>query len=361
MGSALLYILFTTGRCNLRCRYCGGSIPPDKVSWEVKYEIDELRKFMDGDDERVIAFYGGEPLLNHEFVMRVMDSIPAEHFVIQTNGTLVKLLPPKYWMMFDAVLLSVDGRREVTDYYRGRGAYEAAIGAAKYLRKIGFNGDLIARMTVSEESDVYEEVTHLLSLGLFDHVHWQLDVIWSDRWSDFERWAEEDYKSGINRLIGLWISSLRMGKVAGIAPFLGVLRAALERPNEAPPCGAGRDSLSILPDGKVIACPIAFDVSWSLLGDLRSGRGVDLARSLAIGEPCVSCEYFRYCGGRCLYAYKERLWGDEGFERVCNVTKHMIDGILRALPEVKELIGRGKVSPDQLVYPRFNNTIEIIP
>lgn len=76
---------------------------------------------------------------------------------------------------------SIDGRREMTDYYRGEAVYKRVVDAAAWLKSIGVEADVIARMTVSERSDIYKDVLHLLSLNLFDHIHWQLDVVWSDR------------------------------------------------------------------------------------------------------------------------------------------------------------------------------------
>ncbi len=351
----MLYILFTTGACNLRCTYCGGSIPKELVPWSVSYSVEELRKVVGRDPDPIIAFYGGEPLLNPNFIMEVMDSFEAK-FVIQTNGTLVKRLPVDYWKRFNAVLMSIDGRKEVNDFYRGEGNYDRVVEAARWLKEMGFKGDLIARMALWHASDVYEDVKHLLYLGPFDHVHWQLNVVWTERW-DFEGWADRSYLPGIKKLVNLWIREMERGVVLGIVPFLGIMKAELFNEWMAPPCGAGVESFSILPDGRILACPIAFDVSWSLVGDLR--RGIE--KKVLIGEPCTSCPYFKYCGGRCLYAYKERLWGEDGFKSICEVTKRTIDYVLSAKEKILSLIRDGVVTKEQFYYPPFNNTTEIIP
>jgi len=357
----LLYIVFTTGQCNLSCRYCGGSFPPSLVPWRVQYPLRDLKRLVESDPDAIVALYGGEPLMNVEFVRKVLDNVRARRYVIQTNGLLVKELEPRYWRRFDAVLLSIDGVREVTDYYRGEGVYDAVLRAAKWLREIGFSGDLIARMALSERGDVYRDVTHLLSLSLFDHVHWQLDVIWSDRWEDFDSWAER-YKEGLTRLAQLWVREMRRGRVLGIVPFLGVANVALFGGGGRLPCGAGRDAFAISTDGRILACPIAVQEKWAEVGRLGEVRGPeDIRDSVLIGEPCTSCEYYRYCGGRCLYAYKERLWGDEGFERVCDLTRHLVGEVLGAVPEIRRLMESGIIDPEELRYPPFNNTTEVIP
>ncbi len=358
----MLYFVFATGRCNLRCWYCGGSFSPEVVPWEVEYRVEDLARFIEEDEEEaVVAFYGGEPLLNPGFIEEVLDKVPAKQFVIQTNGLLVKELSAKRWRMFDTVLLSIDGRPHVTDFYRGRGVYEKVVSAAHYLRGISFEGDLVARMAVSEQSNIYEEVAHLLSLGVFDHVHWQLDVVWSDRWRDFEGWLKASYLLGVEKLASLWVSKLVKGRVLGIAPFLGIYRALATGCCEKPPCGSGRSSFAVLTNGKVIACPIAVDASWAYLGDIWTAKPSLIRNAFSIGEPCTSCEEYEVCGGRCLYAYKERLWGEEGFRKICLATKHTIAQVRKHLRLINDLLESEVVERHQLLYPIYNNTIEIIP
>ncbi|RDD52888.1 MAG: TIGR04084 family radical SAM/SPASM domain-containing protein [Candidatus Korarchaeota archaeon NZ13-K] len=352
-------MITTTGKCNMRCGYCGGSFDPKLVPFREMYSVDDLVEFI-VERNSDVAFYGGEPLLNPKLIMRVMDSLKARRwegrFVIQTNGTLITNLPKSYWLSFDSVLLSVDGRPHVNDRQRGRGNYEAVVKAARALRDMGFSGDLIARMTVWEGTDIYEDALHLLRLGLFDHVHWQLNVIWSERWG-FEEWARRSYLPGIRRLSSLWIEEMRRGRILGLAPFLGIMRASLFGDLPSPPCGAGSESLTVLPDGRIVACPIAVDSSWAHVGSIQDGS----LREVRLGEPCTSCDYFAHCRGRCLYSYMERLWGEDGFRAVCEVTRETIRIVTELESEIKELIREGTVCAEELRYPRYNNTIEVIP
>ncbi len=351
-----LLIVTTTGLCNLKCSYCGGSFPPHLVPPKEQYELKDLIalvKSLDAD----VAFYGGEPLINPKLIENVMDALgPRRRFIIQTNGTLFDNLQEDYWLRFDAILLSIDGRREVNDHYRGKGNYDTVLKTAKRLRELGYGGDLIARMTVWDRSDIFEEVTHLLKLGLFDHVHWQLNVIWTEPW-DFRKWADNSYLPGIRRLVSLWVERMRQGEVTGIVPFLGIAKVALFGEWRSPPCGAGSETFTLLPDGRIVACPIAVDSEWAVVGDVRSG----ILRKVIIGEPCTSCSYFKYCGGRCLYTYMERHWGEKGFRDVCSVTKATIDEVLSRVGEIRSLIEEGVVKREEIYYPPYDNTTEIIP
>ena len=89
----MLYIVFTTGMCNLRYSYCGGSFPESMVPWDVKYRVSTLIDFVSQDSDSTVAFYGGKPLLNVAFTRLVMDGMDAR-FVIQTTSCLLGGLNP---------------------------------------------------------------------------------------------------------------------------------------------------------------------------------------------------------------------------------------------------------------------------
>ncbi|MEM1670162.1 MAG: TIGR04084 family radical SAM/SPASM domain-containing protein [Candidatus Methanomethylicaceae archaeon] len=343
----MLFFIITTGACNLKCKYCGGSLPEKYVPYKIKYKINQLKDFIEEDKEAIIAFYGGEPLINYEFIKEVMNKVEAKKFAIQTNALLYKKLSIEYWKKFDAILLSIDGRKEITDYYRGYGVYNKVIEVANWLRMNEYNGDLIARMTVSEKTSIYDDVMHLLNLNIFDHIHWQLDVGWSELWKNFDNWCENNYKPGIKALVEYWINEIKNEIVPGIAPFLGILKRLLYGGTN-PPCGAGVDAFAIFPNGKILACPIAYDVKWAIVGEL-SNSPFELKR---IKIDCENCNYFKVCGGRCLYINKEGLWKGK-MKEICNLTIFTINLIKKNINYIK--------NPDKIIYPKFNNSIEIIP
>ncbi len=355
----MLYIIFLTGVCNLRCKYCGGTIPDYVMPNDVQYKIEELKDFISQDENPSIAFYGGEPLLRIDLMKKIMDEIDAEHYILQTNGLLLHKLDEDYITRFSTILVSIDGRKEVTNFYKGEGVYERVIENVRRIRGI-YDNELIARMVATQKTEIYEDVLHLLSLNLFTHVHWQIDAVWSSEgiWKDFAGWVRR-YNDGISKLVDYWVEEMRRGRILGIVPFLGVLKALLGYPNKSPPCGSGVDSFAITTDGKILACPICPDLEWNVLGDLRSDP--NKLPKFEMLEPCKSCEYLSVCGGRCLFFNRERLWGDEGFRLVCSTAKHLIQEIERVKPEILEIVESGVIDFEDLIYPKFNNTTEIIP
>lgn len=350
----MLWLVLTTGKCNLTCDYCGGSFPSHIVPWKVSYDIQKLKNAIERDHNATVIFYGGEPLMNPKFIMQVMDNVKAKRWGIQTNGIGIKLLPERYWKRMNVALLSIDGREEVTDKHRGKGVYKVVVKNAKYLKELGL--ETIARMAVTQDSDIYEEVMHLISLGVFDKIHWQLNVIWSERWN-FEEWAQKSYLPGVKRLIDYFMTELRKGKVVKIIPILGVLSAHFFKKYRGVACGAGYESVSISTDGRVLSCPIAVREKWAELGTVESFKLLDEP----LPEECRNCEYKNYCGGRCLYTIKEKYWGEEGFKAVDDVTKEYLKNVLSLVPEINELVKEGVIRLSDLYYDPTEDSTEVIP
>jgi hypothetical protein len=57
----------------------------------------------------------------------------------------------------------------------------------------------------------------------------------------------------------------------------------------------------------------------------------------------------------------ERLWGENGFKEVCKATMGLIDSLLEALPTIKDYLKEGRITLKDILYPPFNNTVEVIP
>jgi putative peptide-modifying radical SAM enzyme len=321
---------------------------------EVTYNIRKLRDFVERDENAIVAFYGGEPLLRRELMEEVMDEVDAK-FVLQTNGLLLRETKKKYLKKLSTILVSIDGIKEVNDFYKGE-VYDRVVENVMWLSKF-YDGDLIARMVASEKTDIVRDVKHLLDLN-FDHVHWQINAIWSPEglWKDFEKWIDV-YNSGISELVDWWVRRIKEGSVEGIVPFLGILKALIFEPNTSPPCGAGKTSFAITTDGRITACPVCAEFEWNVVGSLDEG----IRRIVDIKSPCKECDYLHVCGGRCLFFNREMLWGKKGFELVCKACRHLIEEVRKAISDVMDAVNEGLVDLRELYYPSFNNTTEIVP
>ncbi len=354
-----------TEKCNLSCSYCGGTRHVEGIPLDVTYDVCELANFISHDPEAVIGFYGGEPLLAIDRMYEIMDRVPAKAFTLQTNATHLDEVDPAYLNRLDSILVSIDGGREVTDANRHEGVYDTVIKNCRLIRRNGYENDLVARMAFSRRGDIYRDVTHLLSIRdlAFDHVHWQLDVFWSEIKDEHEvkEWLAR-YDEGITRLVKDFGDSLEKGLVPGIVPFIPVLRTLIN--SEPVPhiwCGSGRESFAIMTGGRIDVCPIAPELSYSPVGDIRNSTPESLRDILPVGEPCSLCPDKWICGGRCLFANKTNFWGRKWFERVCTSTRHMIKELETLVEPAKKLLREGVLGTDALDYPEINNGCEIIP
>ncbi len=359
------WFIITSTQCNLRCRYCMNEPHPD-LPLKPVWKTEKLIEFLSSDPSPTICFYGGEPLLEMDRIMEIMDKIDATHYTLQTNGLLLNKLPTEYLIRFSTILVSIDGDRETTDINRGKGTYDKLQANILDIRSRGFAGDLIARMAISETSDIYKDVLYLIETEelTFDHVHWQLDVQWDEgietRWKDFTRWMAR-YNQGILKLVGYWNVNLKNGEIKGLVPFLGIFRHILNDRSTDLPCEAGLRSFAIRTDGKITFCPLPPEYEHFIVGNIETNTSNELENAIGVGKTCLECEVYNLCGGRCLFAEKTKLWGDSGFDLVCETVKHLIKELKSIRTDVEKLIEKGIVQKSDLEYPEYNNTTEIIP
>lgn len=372
----LFHVILTT-ECNLHCSYCFGEALKDvdadfpnleidySLPRRISYDIDSLDRFCRQDHECVLIFYGGEPLLCIDDIEQIMDSVRAKHFLVQTNGLCLDRLESGYLSRFHAILVSIDGDEALTDFYRGKGTFRKVINNLKLIMKIGFEGELIARMTVMEQTDIYEQVTWLLDNDEFpfSSVHWQLNAgFWNDfRERDFERWIEESYNPGIYKLVKFWVDHMEdEGEVLRLYPFLGMSQSLLlDEKRSLLRCGAGWINYAIQTDGHIIPCPSMWGMKDYYLGHI-SGTSPSELKTVPLDEPCTKCDLFHICGGRCLYANIIKRWDPDAYGLVCGTVRNLVKAMVEELPRIRRLLQRGAISLENFQFMQYNGC-EIIP
>lgn len=370
------HVLLTT-KCDLQCRYCYGKSLEDmeadfgdfeidySLPSKMSYDLETLRKFCEKASEPVLIFYGGEPMLCTGKMRRIMDRIRAKHFVIQTNGLHLNALEPEYVNRLCSIFVSIDGDEGLTNYYRGDGVYRRVIENVKLVERNGFEGEIIARMTVMEETDIYKQVMWLLNNPdySFSSVHWQLDAgFWEKDFPErpFEKWVEENYNPSVRELVKFWVDSMeKKGKVLRLYPFLGVTHSLLHGERSLLRCGSGWINYSIQTDGHIVPCPIMNGMKDFYLGHIRTAHPLQL-RKVYVGHPCVGCEILHECGGRCLYANITKRWGEEAYGLVCRTVRNLVESLKASLPRIKRLIDDRKIKISDFEHVKYNSC-EIIP
>jgi uncharacterized protein len=367
-----------TTECNLQCRYCFGEtlddFDEDFEGIEVDYSLPKkpnytwrtLADFCAKDPECVVTFYGGEPLLNAYDMMQIMDRVKAKHFMIQTNGLLLDSLPKEYANRLHTILVSLDGEESLTDYYRGKGTYRKVMENLKLIKKNGFGGEIIARMTVMEQTNIEKQVKYLLKNDdfAFSSVHWQLNAgFWGNDFPrrNFKEWSETNYMPGVDSLARFWVDQMvREGKVPKLYPFLGIAKSLLHDEPSLLRCGGGWINYSIQTDGFIIPCPTMWGIKKYYLGHISKTNPLELRKILTNQEPCTNCKINELCGGRCLYANLTRRWSKNAYSSVCKTVSNLVDSVKCQLPRINQLISSGRISLNDFDYLEYNGC-EIIP
>ena len=372
------HVILTT-ECNLQCRYCFGESLDDfdedfgdiEVDYDlprkVSYNVELLDRFCRKDPDCVLTFYGGEPLLCADKIKQIMDNVEAKHFMIQTNGLLLDKLEPKYVNRFHTILVSIDGEEALTDYYRGNGTFRKVVNNLKLIKQNGFRGELIARMTIMEQTDIYKQVRWLLDNDefSFSSVHWQLNAgFWGNDYQrrNFEQWTETSYIPGVKQLAEFWVDQMEeKGVVLKLYPLLGIADSLLhEEKNCFMRCGGGWINYAIQTDGYIIPCPTMWGMKKYYLGHISNADPRKIKKIFVDQPPCANCSILNVCGGRCLYANITKRWSDEAYGKVCHTVAELVEAVKAEVPRIQRLLKNEKVNIKDFDFIKYNGC-EIIP
>ncbi|MGA3290498.1 MAG: TIGR04084 family radical SAM/SPASM domain-containing protein [Candidatus Bathyarchaeia archaeon] len=371
--------MILTTECNLQCRYCFGESLDDfeedfgdiEVDYElpkkISYSVESLDKFCRKDTDCVLTFYGGEPLICVDKIKQIMENVDAKHFMIQTNGLLLDKLEPKHVNHFHTILVSIDGEEALTDYYRGNGTFRKVVNNLKLIKQNGFSGELIARMTIMEQTDIYKQVQWLLDNDefSFSSVHWQLNAgFWGNdyRRRNFEQWTETSYIPGVKQLAEFWVDQMEeKGIVLKLYPLIGIANSLVyEEKNCHMRCGGGWINYAIQTDGYITPCPTMWGMKKYYLGHISNADPLKMKKILVDQPPCANCSILNVCGGRCLYANITKRWSDVAYSKVCHTVAELVEAVKAEFPRIQRLLKNEKVNIKDFDFIKYNGC-EIIP
>ncbi|MGB8220394.1 MAG: TIGR04084 family radical SAM/SPASM domain-containing protein [Methanoregula sp.] len=375
----MYFHLILTDDCNLCCRYCrakafeeedaegidtvpveiDGDLPPD-----LSYDPELLYRFLARDPSPTVTFYGGEPLMRSDLVERIIREAPVQRFMIQTNGLLLDRLPSYIVNRFSTILVSLDGREALTDENRGIGVFSRVMANVKKIRANGYHGELIARMTVTERTEIFDAVRYLAENTdySFSSIHWQMDANFTGDFSHrtFAEWAEKKYNPGIRALVTAWVDEMETSsRVLCWYPFIDPVEDLLNGRASPLRCGAGHANYAIMTDGHIAPCPIMIGMKQYYLGHIADADPQHLRR-IPVGGECEACHIRTFCGGRCLYSSIVQPWNLAGRQLVCGTVENLRDALTGELPRIRALIAARRISLADFAHEKFNGC-EIIP
>jgi MoaA/NifB/PqqE/SkfB family radical SAM enzyme len=248
-----------TSRCNMRCFFCDW--------WKMKPLELPTRKALTAIDEVCslgVPFFdisGGEPLLRKDIDTLARRASSHGCLVsMNTNGTLLtSSRVSEIANAFDAVVVSLDGPKEIHDKIRGvDGTYDKAVEAIKLLKaygtRVGANS-VVTPWNIKILPQFIEELRNLVDFAQIQPVHPYPPP-------PQNKVPPEEVSRLLDYLLRLKRSNpgflvVPTNFVKGFKPFFN---------GEAPKiCHAGELYVAIDPTGRLLACPARADVA---LGDI---------------------------------------------------------------------------------------------
>lgn len=309
--------------CQLRCKYCFASTGDfgkgrKLMSIETaKHAIDFLLENSGDRPNLELDFFGGEPLMNFNVVKQTVEyarSREAEfgkkfRFTITTNGLLLDDDKIDFINReMSNVVLSIDGRKQVNDYFRvlpnGAGCYDIIL--PKYQKLVAGRGDkeYYVRGTFTKKNlDFSEDVFALFNAG-FDQISIEPVVGDSDEYALTEKELPAVFKEYEN-LAKRILDNEKSGKKFNFFHFMLDLDQGPCAIKRLRGCGCGNDYVAITPDGDIFPCHQFVGIDEYKMGNIDEGTfdhdmKADFANCHVYSKPdCRKCWAKFYCSGGC--------------------------------------------------------------
>jgi uncharacterized protein len=305
------------------------------------FVLSDLKK--ENHANNAVIFYGGEPLLNQEFMKEFIQKTSGNEleFVSFTNGTLLDKIDPFLLEKLSILFVSIDGEHRIHDQFRGKGTFEKIIHNVFAVRN-RFAGKTVARLCLVPGNSLFSSVLGVINW--FDAVHWQIENSSAPIPNPEE--CLSIYSHDLDCLIEYWMDHLREGIVKNILPFQAIASTILcNKKHVGFRCGAGSKLVAINTSGECFSCDDLVGKKEFFLGTIQ--EGIDHQKLVSCGQNvfCANCEIRKICGGRCLRSWHE-FPEKNGF--YCSATKLLVDKVSNQIPEIRELLANNTISLEQL-------------
>lgn len=372
-----------TQQCNFDCAYCiysetGNSRQRthsnQKMSFETaKKGIDFLLQHSREQSEISLGFYGGEPLLEFDFIKNCVAYANERSegrkmgYNITTNGSLLTDDVIEFFIQNDFnVLISLDGPREIHDKSRvfrgsGKGTFDVIMKNLERVRahypeffsRILFSAvvdptnDYECVNSLYQDYEIFQEASmrsSLLDETYSDDVVQSTDAFFAQ--NSFERFKV--YLHFLGRLERQDVSRINLQDGAELQKFSKrLLEGERELPNTTSPggpCTPGCTRLFMDVSGNLFPCERVSELSPIMrIGHVDTGIDIERARVLLnVGqisaEQCKNCWAIRNCSLCCKYCDGGDHLSATVRKKHCDSVRGNRDAIMRdyiALQEVK--------------------------
>lgn len=312
--------------CQLRCKYCFASTG-DYGGHRAMMSLETAKKAIDFLIEKSgkrrnlnLDFFGGEPLMNWKVVQetvayaREQEKIHDKHFLftVTTNG--VQLTDDKIEYMnkeMHNVVLSLDGRKEVNDFFRvradGSGSYDSIVPKFQKFAKARGNKEYYVRGTFTNKNlDFADDVFHYYDDLGFDQI--SMEPVVTDPSVDYAL-TEKDIpavNAEYERLAKKIIEYRKAGKFFNYFHFMIDLDQGPCAIKRLRGCGCGNEYVAVSADGDVYPCHQFVGKDEWKMGSVYTPETFDLKMkeyfakaNVYAKEGCKDCWAKFYCSGGC--------------------------------------------------------------
>ncbi|PKM74931.1 MAG: radical SAM protein [Firmicutes bacterium HGW-Firmicutes-17] len=301
----VLIVLWTTGRCNLACKYCyaGSTHIKEDMDFETAAQTVDLFS----DQPMKIQFAGGEPLLNYPLICQVVDYVKEKHydasFQMQTNGTCITPeISAGLKKMKIALGVSLDGPPEVNEFTRGK--TREVIAGIQCLADEGVKVNINSVVTSHSVLQLPKLVNFAYYLGNVGGIG--LDLLRDagrarDHTDTIPKAAPAQLQKALKEMVETSQELYELTDKKIIIREIHEARQRLKMSScDKAYCYAscGR-SYVVLPNGDVYPCGSLIDQADYYMGNVKTPPLKSVAIEKAEPQACQSCDFYAICPGGC--------------------------------------------------------------
>ncbi len=327
--------------CNLGCRYCyawrnGSNQKGTLMPWEMaKESVDHLVRNSGNRPELQVTFFGGEPLLNWEVILQVveycreLERTTSKTFLFEliTNGVLLTpeitdFIAKEKFLLF----VSLDGWKEMHNYNRpsmsGEDVYDVILQNALYANKryeeLGLNPMKIRANLTNKHHDWKAVGEYLASLGFKVIGVGAIEPLSHGDPSPSSMTEEQvdALHEEISKGMAQTVYKLIDGKETTFFERLQLKKAVMPlSPHglKGVTCGVARNTQVVDNKGNIFPCHRYEGMENYIIGNVAAG-GLDREKTMAYylklngnaTNRCHSCWIRDYCGGGCAWLLSKK-------------------------------------------------------
>lgn len=296
-----------TYACNFRCQHCeanaGTACATELTTGQICHAIDDIAKL----GTKTIFFSGGESLLRNDLfeVARYVKTkgmrydIATNCYLVEKNSSNFEQQPPH------SAFTSIDGLEDSHDEFRGaKGSFKKVVSALSFFKKSGVKIITVNTFVYPGNLNQLDRLKpYIVNSGA---TNWRIaPAIPVGRAKDNSNMYLDT--NGMKHLFE-FIHTARSKfdvHITEDAGYLGCREKALRKDQFF--CGAGFTRCSIMPDGEVLGCQIAYDNKYSE-GNIKEKSFGEIWKKgfkrfrypdYSNHKECLSCSHFHACRGGC--------------------------------------------------------------